>query len=68
MKLEGIKFKGRFWFYIVIVLVHGAWFYTSGEIPTRVEAVILLTLYILIFSESITLRYVNQQQAEGVGK
>ncbi len=64
MKLVGIKGKDRFYFYSVIILIHVVWFYVSNEIPSRVDAIILMTLYLMMFSDSIVLEYRKEVKSE----
>lgn len=64
MKLVGIRIKNRLWFYLIILFIHSLYFLVSYEIPTPVEALILLTIYLIMFSDSIILKYAKDEVSE----
>ena len=51
-----MKLKNRFWFYFILIFLHAMWFYKSGAIPSRVDTLILLTIYILMIIDSFTIQ------------
>ena len=60
-----IRINNRFFFYAVVVITHIAWFYGTGNVPTAVEALILITMYFVFIAESIE---INSPQTKPEGQ
>ena len=59
-----MKLKNRFWFYFILIFLHVIWFSKTGIIPSRVDALILMTIYFLMFCDSFTIDYANKDKTQ----
>ena len=55
-------FKNRFWFYLIIIALHIIWFIRTNIIPSRVDALILITIYLIMFTDGIKFTKDNKEE------
>lgn len=52
-------FKNRMWGFAFIILFHSFWFYKVNRIPSEIEALILLTIYLVFLLNGIGIKQVR---------